>query len=115
MEEASERAVGLQIADRALQVGDSGRIVSRLLLLLLCLLLRLGCGCVGRRGLLLGRLQLRVAVVQLLLELVDLRLHVFAELLNLRFDGGTLCAPSVPHGAGPCSFRSVPLAVVVCA
>ena len=80
------------------------RIVRRLLLLLLCLLLRLGRGCIGSGGLLLGSLQLRLAVVQLLLELVDLRLHIFAELLNLRFDGGTRWLSVLP-GAGQCSSR----------
>src|ERR1700759_4048481 len=39
---------------------------------------------------LLGCLQLRIAVVQLLSQLIDLRLHLIAELLNLRLDGRTM-------------------------
>ena len=51
--------------------------------LLRCLLLRLGCRRLGRRRRLLCLLQLLVAIAQLLLQLLNLRLHVFAQRFNL--------------------------------
>jgi hypothetical protein len=75
--------VCLQIGNSALQVADRLRILGQGRRLLRGLLLRLGGRCLRCRRCLLSLLQLLVAIAQLLLQLLNLRIHVLTQGFNL--------------------------------